>query len=734
MPNPHQAVLDQLHSGADDVQAGERCLIEFLAANLDGAYEIYFQPFLNGDRPDVVVVLKGYGILIIEVKDWKLSNYHLDERRRWILKTNGTRVKSPIDQVLQYKENLFNLHVPGLLECKIRNFKSWAVVSCAVYFHCARRKEIEALLIHPFKDDEKYQKFIQHYDLLGCDNLTPYRLRDLLHQRYLSPDRPPSRWFTHELYNEFTRLLKPPLHTIEQGTLINYTPEQRSLIASQPREQRIKGVAGSGKTCVMAARAVAAHKRTGSNVLILTYNITLKNYIHDAISRVREQFSWSAFYITNYHQFAKAELNNMGIQFEVPDSYSDMSAADRSNYWEAAYFSNVGLFTSRVRDDHKYAVILIDEVQDYRYEWLAIIKQCFLQAGGEYVLLGDEKQNIYDTPLEQRDVRTNIKQRPTRMRQTFRLNQALADTTMDYQRHRMGDKYDLDNDMIVQRTLSYGLIEYREVFDGTALDILNTITDFLNRSQSHPNDTAIIGFTIALLRDYDCLYRHTTGHRTTTMFETEEIRRKILINSAGRPSSIRQGMKLIERRVRDDERLNALIAIWVSADIAKKYRCDATHVHFERTCARYHVKPDKASAWAADPTHVDLLNATSREFAEQIGDVREHKKFHFWGNAGTTKISTIHSFKGWEVETLVEIIEPRFENGEFRCSFDELIYTGFTRAKSNLLIINQGNTEHRTALRDVFGTRGGSLPSDRLKQILGPLLDANKAMPPASSL
>lgn len=445
MSAPHKDVLDQLkRSGV--TPEGEIRLINFLCGHLGAEYEIFFQPFLNGDRPDIVVMLKNYGVLIIEVKDWDLSNYTLDERKRWIVKANGARVKSPIDQVLQYKENLYNLHVPGLLEHKIRNFKCWSVVSCAVYFHCASTVQVHQLVVDPFKKDEKYQKFISHYDLLGNDSLTPAILRSLLHKRYLSTTRRQSLWFNDSLYSSFQRLLKPPCHSRDEGVAIEYTSDQKSLIESTAREQRIKGVVGSGKTCVLAARAVSAHKRTGARVLILTYNITLKNYIHDAISKVRSDFPWDAFYITNYHQFTKQELNNMGVQLEVPPDYKEMSDDQRSEYWETKYFSNVPLFLEQSHAAQKYDVIFVDEVQDYRYEWLEVLKRCFLKLGGEYVLFGDEKQNIYDLELSERDVRTNIKQRPTRMKQTFRLNQALADTTLDYQRRCMGDKYVLDRD------------------------------------------------------------------------------------------------------------------------------------------------------------------------------------------------------------------------------------------------------------------------------------------------
>ena len=50
------------------------------------------------------------------------------------------------------------------------------------------------------------------------------------------------------------------------------------------------------------------------------------------------------------------------------------------------------------------------------------------------------------------------------------------------------------------------------------------------------------------------------------------------------------------------------------------------------------------------------------------------------------KISTTHSFKGWELENIVLIIDSDDGN-----TTDELIYTAFTRAKENLIIFNRGN-------------------------------------------
>ena len=70
---------------------------------------------------------------------------------------------------------------------------------------------------------------------------------------------------------------------------------------------------------------------------------------------------------------------------------------------------------------------------------------------------------------------------------------------------------------------------------------------------------------------------------------------------------------------------------------------------------------------------------------EKIEQIRRAKKVGFWLNAGMIKLSTVHSFKGWEIHTLFLLIDER--------STFELVYTGITRARQNIIIINLGNTE-----------------------------------------
>ncbi|MCK9279956.1 MAG: NERD domain-containing protein [Melioribacteraceae bacterium] len=69
----------------------------------------------------------------------------------------------------------------------------------------------------------------------------------------------------------------------------------------------------------------------------------------------------------------------------------------------------------------------------------------------------------------------------------------------------------------------------------------------------------------------------------------------------------------------------------------------------------------------------------------------EEKKSHrhkrsFWMGDGRLKVSTIHSFKGWEVINVILLIPQKYFGDSYRN--DSLVYTAMTRARHNLIVIN----------------------------------------------
>jgi hypothetical protein len=328
--------------------------------------------------------------------------------------------------VFDYKRNLYELHIDGLLEKRIEDPTVFDLVGCMVYFHNEDEDDVRSFLGGgAFTPDGRLTDF-GNMQVAGRDSVTAAGVRSWIERGGLGT---PDANFDDALYASFRRYLQPPLHTLEQVVPLTYPGKQAELIVSRPGQQKVRGVAGSGKTMVLARRAVNALKRTGSRVLILTYNITLRNYIHDKISQVREKFRWGDFCIIHYHEFFKAMANNLGLP--ITDRRGDF---DREDFFEPA-----------ADRTPRFAAMFIDEVQDYKVEWLRVLRKYFLQEGGEFVLFGDEKQNIYSRALEEdRRIRTNLPGRWNELTASFRLSDHIVKLATAYQRHFFEGRYELD--------------------------------------------------------------------------------------------------------------------------------------------------------------------------------------------------------------------------------------------------------------------------------------------------
>lgn len=716
--------LDTISKFKVQPTAGEWTVLHFLEKVLDDSYEVYFNPYLNGDRPDVLIMRQGNGVMVIEVKDWNLSNFTLNEKKKWVYTPNGSVVKSPIDQVLKYKRNLYDLHVDKLMEMSISNIKLFNVVTCAVYFHCASQTEVEDMLINPYKDDRRYQDFLKYnIDLFGRDGLEESRFMQTLEHRYLTPNRT-SYYFTNNLYQNFKRILTPTMHMKSEGQPYHYTQKQRDIIYSETLEQRVRGVFGSGKTTVLAARAVQAYKRAckrnpNARILILTYNITLKNFIHDKLNNVDEEFPMDAFIIINYHSFINAELNNLNIDVEVP---KDMPKSEIGRYLAQNYYDNVALFEEHKGDIKKYDAVLIDEIQDYHRAWMEIIKNFFRDPQGDYVLFGDVKQNIYAQPTEKKDVVTNVLG-VNEFRYCFRSDFKVRDLAQSFQRNIFRDKYNIDDFSENEAIGSLGLqidkqgdINYMYLNDtDTIVALYNIIRgNIINKDNNiSPNDITVLGYTVSLLRLFDCFYRYSAREKTATMFETIEVMYMTQLNHYGKNNLSNGGWfnnicshlkkKLFPKRDNlsdhDIIRLRQHVAKFFTIyDLYSKYS-SRFKSRLAEECQACGISIDAFLAYVKHYER-DLTTLRQQVYNGDYKKIRDNKKLHFWMNSGTIKISTINSFKGWESEVVFLIIEPLYNRpNDFNISFDELLYTGLTRCKRNLVIINFGNQEYDEKIR-----------------------------------
>lgn len=706
--------------------AGERHLLDLLL-RLDDTFEIYFQSYLNNNRPDIVLMRKGYGVMIIEVKDWELSKYYISNDQEWRIRSSDKVIKSPILQVIQYKKQLVELQIIKLLEYSLKDPRFLGIVKCAVYFHKSKSSEINKYL-SSLRSNKLDIQLKYELDCFGMDQLNLTAFKSILRKRYLI-NKTPSFLFQDNIYNNFKRYLLPPKHTREEGESIQLTKQQKLLAISEPNVSiRVKGAVGSGKTTVMTRRAVNAHKRHGGIVLILFFNITLKNFLKYKLSLVEEEFDWDYFHFETYHDFIKKKMNDLQMDFTITQKIARNDTESRQKYFDLHYFSNTSLFDGHEDEIYKYKTVLIDELQDYQRPWLDIIKKYFLEEGGEYVLWGDEKQNIYNLPLVSKDIITNVPGRPRLLKSNFRSSAALNDLTLNFQKLFFREKYNLDNDSeFKQEELDFGgqsLIKYHFNSDSNEINIpylCQKILEYSEKTGSHPGNIVVMGFRIDVLRAFEAYYRALTGEKTITVFETLEFWLRLILAKNLKKDFISSFTNFFPDHINKYTLLNDLskaISFYALHELDPSPGFD---LRTEKILDQHGISLASFIDWWRSREVRQFFNLGSyyssnameqkfpvfRYIHQDIKKIRRYKKEHFRADPAMLKVTTIHSFKGWEADTVFIILENQFDtDAGFKNTFNEILYTAITRAKKNLIIINFGNRTLHQRLQSLFNHIG----------------------------
>jgi hypothetical protein len=615
---------------------GELDLVSYLEQNLDDSYEVFFNPYLDGDRPDIIIMKEGYCVFVIEVKDWDLSLYSINETNSWSVISDSGRAKikkSPQSQAFGYKKNLYDLHLPVVGIARLTNPNFFNLVNCFVYFHVGDEEQLNSLyagadkgnilarekVVQDFKDGKlQHEKYERQNDFLLSKKRQIQRdksmsfCRDTLHRLAVKIRKESNHiLFDEKIYRDFKRRLSPPENTLKQGIKLKLDNKQQRLVNSNSGKEKLKGVAGCGKTTVMAHRAINAHERHDSTVLILTFNITLKNYIRDKLSDIRGGRNFNGFEISNYHQFFNSQLNNTEQDIaELVDQYGI------DNLYEMDLFAD--------QDNLKYQTILLDEVQDYKPQWVKIIRDNFLSDEGEMVLFGDESQDIYARDSGRSAVIAQGFGRWNKLNRSYRTSydSPLNRLFKDFQLRFLVDKYS-DTDVIdtaaEQFGLGYSLLKYEPLPQNDYLEAaFDSITAIITAYALHPNDIIIVCSKIYPLRRLNELLS-VNNESTHCMFETYKELGVLL------------GKTELELKGMSEKALTRL-------------------VHAEKS---------------------------------EIDRVRRIKKNHFYANSGNIKISTTHSYKGLESKSVFYLM---LEDDE-----PELVYTSITRSTENLMVLDVGS-------------------------------------------
>lgn len=228
--------------------------------------------------------------------------------------------------------------------------------------------------------------------------------------------------------------LREPESSKEQREALNYNPQQLRFIRERTDSgfRRLKGPAGSGKSVVVAGRA-ATLLRENKSVLIVTFNITLLNYLQDLAVREYSHIRKAATWI-NFHYLCRRLCYDAGLDREYAEVFREAKQAAQealkqnpkmkiSDFPESEYLCAVVNQALKMSEPEKYDAILVDEGQDFNPQWWEILKN-LLADGGEMLLCADTTQDIYaSADLWTDDVMKNAGFRGAwaELKQTYRL-------------------------------------------------------------------------------------------------------------------------------------------------------------------------------------------------------------------------------------------------------------------------------------------------------------------------
>lgn len=567
---------------------------------------IYLNPDINGTTTDFIIIRPNVGVIVISVFEEDLTKCKVNKDDRWLIDVEDTdgkthTIQSPFT-ALENSQNLIIENIKEFTEAVIDDSRNLSLVKKVLI--CTKGPQEQAIQIFG------NQQWIQIYgsEFLNTtndsSNKVAIRFFDDLRFHYRSSV------FDTIVLEQLKHDLSPAWHSYREGVEVKLSTQQKNLSKSVAGGQRkISGVAGSGKTQVLANRAVNAQVRTGGNVLILTFNISLVNYMKMRLSQVRADFPWDKIHIDYYHRFFRkqANANNLHVYFE--------------SYDRESFFNTVS------HKLPKYDAIFIDEVQDYKASWLQIIKRNFLQGNGEFVVFGDPKQNIYHREIDSQGnillgVIPGLWNKDLIKSHRFS-NPSLANLAMEFQRHFIWNPDDIEGSNNLNSGIQFNLMQYRHVpdqSDSVALTdtVYSICEDFIKTNGINIADVAILAPQTNLLRELDYKYRMASGKKSTTTFINKE------------------GIQRISRQ----------------------------------------------------------KNQASYGYKQDLERLEKVLKNRFTIITHNLKLSTIQSFKGWEAPTIICIIQNDIYSDENIVTSPELVYTGITRAKENLLVINIGDNRY----------------------------------------
>ncbi|MGB4115635.1 MAG: 3'-5' exonuclease [Polaromonas sp.] len=393
-------LIPSMGSCVSRMTSGERRLAERLEQKLDDDYLLWYDVPMGprNTHPDFCIMHPRRGILVLEVKDWRLSTILQADKQNWeILSDSGPKtVINPLEQARQYAHQVVNalerdaqlVQPEGAHAGKLAFPWSYGVV-----FTNITRKQFDAAELHNAIEPHRLVCQDEMLEAVGAEELQsrlwdmfPFGMRGVISLPQL--DR--VRWimFPQVRVQTQSALFDDANTEADLPDIMRVMDLQQEQLARSLGDGHrvIHGVAGSGKTMILGYRAeylAKASTASSKPILILCFNEPLGVTLD---STMRSKGLGAKVHARHFHKWCRDQLVAFGqaIPPQGPNMFDEMvnnviRAVDRNQI-----------------PSGQYQAVLIDEGHDFKPEWLKLVTQIVDPSTNSLLVLYDDAQSIYE--------------------------------------------------------------------------------------------------------------------------------------------------------------------------------------------------------------------------------------------------------------------------------------------------------------------------------------------------
>jgi hypothetical protein len=400
-------LINPIDNSSRPATPGERRFERCLKTLLEDDYLCWHDVPIGPRRlhPDFVVLHPRRGLLVLEVKDWKLAALRrIDKHHIDLILENGAekRESNPLDQVRQYAHAVVDrLETdPQLQQDSAGNYQGRLCFpyGYGVVLTNITRRQLDERLTEFEQESVLPSRFVICKDEM-TESADPMEFQERLWGMFLYhfgapltlPQIERVRW---HLFPEiridgiqqdfFSASERPPEEDSSIPELVRVMDLQQEQLARSlgSGHRVIHGVAGSGKTLILGYRCLHLARTTQKPILVLCFNITLASRLR---TFVEQRGVPEKVHVHHFHGWCKAQL----------EAYHVGTIRSDEEVWERQVQSVVAGVEQGWIPRAQYGAVMIDEGHDFEPDWFKLVVQMIDPTSDSLLLLYDDAQSIY---------------------------------------------------------------------------------------------------------------------------------------------------------------------------------------------------------------------------------------------------------------------------------------------------------------------------------------------------